>query len=41
MLGIAIHKRTIMPDAISAFDIVIFAAKINKTHGIEIYPIIL
>ena len=41
MLGIAIHKRMIMPDAISAFDIVIFAAKINKTHGIEIYPIIL
>lgn len=36
MLGIAIHKRTIMPDAISAFDIVIFAVKINKTHEIEI-----
>ena len=36
MLGIVVHKRTIMPDAISAFDIVIFAVKINKTHEIEI-----
>lgn len=41
MLGIAIHNRKITVDAISAFEIVRFAAKISKTHGIEIYPIIL